>query len=75
VTDQPERPVLTDDEALAVIRCAITAAGPAGQTPGELEQVTAWAVEAQLNAAALELVLKGEMGAFISDGELTWKLL
>jgi len=70
-------PMLTDDEAFSIVRAAVTAAGPAGQTDAELQQVIGWAIETRVNEAALRLVLDGTMGSFIrrEDGEMVWRML
>ena len=64
--------ILTDDQAAAVLRAAVDAAG--SQTADDLRRVLGWAVEAAVQAAMLRLVLAGEAGMFVrDDGELIFK--
>jgi hypothetical protein len=73
---QPHRqPIITDDEASTILSAALRAAGEAGQSKEELTQVINWAHDTRIDETALKLILNGEMGAFIRDGEMIWKTL
>lgn len=65
--------LISEEESLAIIRAAIDAAEPAGQSAKDLDLVLRWAVKTRVNAAALDLVLKGEIGTFMRNGEIIFR--
>lgn len=63
---------LTDDEASRLVLNLARTRGETGFTEDEGCVVIDWAQQAKLDAALLELVLCGEIGILVKDGEVAF---
>ena len=69
--DEEDEPVFSIEEYETIVYNSCCASG--GQTKEELERVCEWAREAKIMYATLQLVLNGELGAYMKDDELRFK--